>query len=59
MSAAETRVKGALRWDLPGLDEQADGTVLSLPEVGQAGEVVVNESFTKAHLRPPEKFSAN
>ncbi len=32
VAAVETRVKGALRLDLPGLAEPADGTILSIPE---------------------------
>lgn len=32
VAAVETRVVGALRMDLPGLAEPADGTILSIPE---------------------------
>jgi len=32
VAAVETRVVGALRMDLPGLSEPADGTILSIPE---------------------------
>ncbi|MFA7343144.1 MAG: FtsX-like permease family protein [Terrimicrobiaceae bacterium] len=32
VAAVETRVVGALRMDLPGLAEPADGTVISIPE---------------------------
>ncbi len=32
VAAVETRVKGSLRMDLPGLAEPADGTILSIPE---------------------------
>jgi len=32
VGAVETRVVGALRMDLPGLPEPADGTILSIPE---------------------------
>ncbi|MEI6034108.1 MAG: FtsX-like permease family protein [Verrucomicrobiae bacterium] len=67
VAAVETRVVGALRMDLPGLAEPADGTILSipedrpmllntlflrtgrLPETGKANEVVLSESFAKAH----------
>lgn len=77
VSAVETRVKGALRLELPGLAEPADGTILSLPEgrpsrlntlylrtgrlpeAGQSGEVVVNESFAKAHgFQPGDTIDA-
>jgi len=67
VAAVETRVVGALRMDLPGLAEPADGTIISipddrpmrlntlflrsgrLPEARKANEVVVSESFAKAH----------
>lgn len=32
VAAVETRVVGALRMDLPGLSEPADGTIISIPE---------------------------
>lgn len=32
VAAVDTRVKGSVRMDLPGLAEPADGTILSLPE---------------------------
>ncbi len=32
VAAVETRVAGALRMDLPGLAEPADGTIISIPE---------------------------
>ncbi len=32
VAAVETRVVGGIRLDLPGLDEPADGTILSIPE---------------------------
>lgn len=32
VAAVETRVVGGMRLDLPGLDEPADGTIISLPE---------------------------
>ncbi len=32
VAAVETRVVGAMRLDLPGLEEPADGTIISIPE---------------------------
>ncbi len=55
VAALETRVRGALTLDLPGLREPADGLILSLPD-GRETEV------NRLHLRQgrlPEPFSTS
>lgn len=71
VSFVETRVKGSLVLDLPGIKEPADGVIISLPddrpaklnllflrtgrlpETGRPDEVVVSESFARAHAFQP------
>lgn len=55
VAAVETRVVGALRIDLPGLAEPADGTIISIPE----GHPARLNTLTLRTGRYPEPDKAN